>query len=261
MAPKFEIKGKLKPSKQQHLADTIPRSFATSTFDTQERNYLPEPLIKGRHKKPTIEGLITEDTIDKEFRRTDTYFEYSSEQQRVLVSWILEEASKVFAITVQCHLEPQYLLWSMMNFCNNEFTDKCLPIEEPKAAIQNNSQRPVTAAFDPDLWSELRHDEFFQQQWSCLAPVFILGKYEYDLRAQCILPFKKASMGPRGGSFSSVYKVIVHRDHQKRHPSREVSLPYLHYPRVGLRKALGCHQADNDPKEHKSAGDRESLGN
>jgi hypothetical protein len=55
--------------------------------------------------------------------------------------------------------------------------------------------------------------------------VFVPDQYEYDLLSQYILPFTRVvDTDARGGSFSSVFKVVVHPDHQQRHPSHEVSL-------------------------------------
>jgi serine/threonine protein kinase len=212
----FEIKAP-KTSEQHYLADIISKSFATSTFDTQERPYLPEPCIKAR--------LVTKKTVEKEFRRAPLFSEHPAEALETVVSWVVDVASKVFAITVQCHLNPDFLLISMLNFYQEEFEDSDLPIEDPRACDLVSGRPPRSRAFKADIWTDQRHDEFFHFQWTCLAPVFASNQYEYDLRSQYILPFERAlDSKVRGGSFSSVFKVMVHPDHQQRHPSFDVAI-------------------------------------
>lgn len=208
--------------KQQYLADTLPRSFAKSTFDTQERKYLPYPSIE-KTEGTASESIISTDTILREFRREEKFNQYTDDDQNSLVSWVSRNARKVFATTIQCQLDPRFLLLSMVNFWHHDFTDENLPIEDPSAYPKGRSRLPKPAAFHERIWPEFKHSEFFTKQWICLAPVFTSNKYEYDLRSQCILPFERADTGPRGGSFSSVYKVIVHKAHQERHSSCEVS--------------------------------------
>lgn len=210
---------------QPFLADVISKSFAISTFDTQERHYLPAPCIKGRASGQGSDGLVNKIAVERELMRAPQYQSYSADTLTDLLDWIVSDASKVFAITMQCHLDPNFSLKSMINFYNTEFDDGALPIDDPRALLSNNSRHPRTEAFSAEIWLDQRHEEFFHFQWSCLAPVFVKEKYEYDLRNQYILPFKKAiDTGPRSGSFSNVFKVTVHEDHQKRHSSLEVGL-------------------------------------
>jgi hypothetical protein len=210
-------------SEQRYLVDTISRSFVTSTFDTQERLYLPESCIKGRLATPAIDGLVTIASVEKEFDRATMYNEYPVEALETVVTWIVNNASRIFTISVQCHLQPDYLLSAMLNFYNVGFSDAYLPIDDPRASDPNAPRAPRADAFNADIWEDSRYYQFFEIQWRCLAPVFTLDRYEYNLPSQCILPFKKAlDTDPRGGFFTSVFKVIVHPDHQQRHPSLEV---------------------------------------
>jgi len=212
-------------SVQLHLADVISRSFAISTFDTQERYYLPAPCIKGSTSLQGSEGLVNKKVVERELVRAPKYNSYAADTKAELVDWIVSDASKVFAITVQCHLDPVFFLKSMINFYNSEFDDASLPIDDPRALADGDPRPPRPEAFPADTWLDQRHDEFFQFQWTCLAPVFVKEEYEYDLRSQHILPFKKAiDTNPRSGSFSSVFKVTVHEHHQERHSASEVGV-------------------------------------
>ncbi|KAH7095139.1 heterokaryon incompatibility protein-domain-containing protein [Paraphoma chrysanthemicola] len=206
--------------KEQHLADVIHKELTTSTFDTQERRYLPETCLKAH--------IVTNETVEEELHRAPQFKKYPPQVRSAFVSWIVNAAPRVFAITVQCHLNPDYLLGSMLNFCKVEFADKALPIRDPKGTDLQSGRPPRSSAFEKKLWTDQRHDEFFDFQWSCLAPVFEPARYEYDLWSQHILPLKKAlDIKERGGSFSKVFKVAVHPDHQQRHSSLESPDPNL----------------------------------
>lgn len=210
---------------QHYLADVIARSFAISTFDTQERHYLPAPCLQRHSATQSGGGLVTKTAVERELRRAPQHSSYPLD---TIVEWIVGDASKVFAITVQCHMDPEFFLASMINFYNVYFDDEALPIADPRATDPRAPRPSRSEAFPSHIWADQRHDEFFQFQWTCLAPVFVAEQYEYDLRSQYILPFQKAlDTDPRSGSFSSVFKVTVHKDHQKRHSSTEVSLESL----------------------------------
>jgi hypothetical protein len=215
----IEIKSVKVQKKQQHLAEIITRKFATSTFDSQKRPYLPEPCIK--------DCIVTMKTVEGELSRAPSHSQYEAEILRDVSSWVVAYASKVFAITVQCHIDPDDLLTSIITFYNADFEDDSLPISDPAAPDSESDRPPKTKAFQSETWSDQRHDEFFEFQWRCLAPVFVREHYEYDLWSQCIMPFTIVQgTVPRSGSFSSVYKVVVQPDHQQRHSSLEVSLFY-----------------------------------
>ncbi|KAH3959712.1 hypothetical protein HBH64_022360 [Parastagonospora nodorum] len=213
---------------QEYLADNLSRKFATSTFDTQERQYLPEPCIKGHSSNPAIEGLVTKASVEREFRRAPDSNGYTFEELEAVIDWVIAVASKVFVIAVQCHLrDSNFLLGSMLNFYTNDFEDEALPINDPRASDGRN-RPPRSAAFNAEFWTDQRHDEFFQFQWTCKAPVFTSSCYEYDLPSQCILPFRRVvETQPRGGSFSHVFKVVVHQHHQQRHASLEVAIKQI----------------------------------
>ncbi|KAL5120319.1 hypothetical protein ACEQ8H_001877 [Pleosporales sp. CAS-2024a] len=181
-----------KASRQGYLADVIKATYQTSTFDTQDRHYVPEPYIKGQMKPPAIiGGLVTKDNVTREFKRAPSYIEYEPDDLERVVEWVVESASRLFLITVQCHLqEPDFLLWSMINFLENKFEDKDLPISSPRTN-GNDELLPRTAAFAEKFWQDQRYEDFFYFQWTCLVPVFIPEKYDYDLPSHSILPFTR----------------------------------------------------------------------
>jgi hypothetical protein len=226
---KIPIELKLPDLPEQHyLADIISRSFAISTFDTQERNYLPASCIKGRDSPKDSNGIVTKVVVERELIRASNHESYSVDRLAELVDWIVSNARKVFAITVQCHLDHDFFLRSIINFHKYNFDDGALPIDNPKALVDGIPRPPRPEAFPAKIWLDQQHNEFFQFQWTCLAPVFATGQYEYDLPSQCILPFQKvADTAPTFGSFSSVFKVTVHGDHQKRHSSPEAGLSFV----------------------------------
>jgi hypothetical protein len=171
--------------------------------------------------------------VERELRRAPAQDQYDTTVLNIVSTWVVTHASKVFAITVQCHDDPDDLLASILTFYNEEFEDKDLPINHPRAPNNESDRPPRPPSFPPNIWTDQRHDEFFQFQWGCLVPVFEPSQYEYDLWSQCIMPFTTVQgTVPRSGSFSTVYKVVVHPDHQQRHSSLEVC---LFYPDSSLR--------------------------
>lgn len=221
-APKRRIRLSLKAPTtvdQWYLADIIPRYFETSTFDFQERQYLPDPCIK--------EHIVTMANVYREFSRASDCSQYNTEDLAAVSSWVVEAASKVFAITVQCHLDPNYLLLATLNFYQEDFDDKQLPINDPRVPHAESIPPIRPSAFTQAIWSQQRYHEFFRFQWSCLAPIFVPDRYEYDLPLECIMPFKRVKdTDPKRGAFGSVFKIVVHTDHQQRYSALEVQSFY-----------------------------------
>ncbi|CAO2653752.1 Nn.00g031630.m01.CDS01 [Neocucurbitaria sp. VM-36] len=196
------------------LADQIPDLFATSTFDAQPRDYLPEPRIK---------ALITQAAIETELKRDQGYFEYDESERKELVDWIFTKSRKVFAITLQCDPPPSILLESMFQFQEDDFDDDSLPIKDPKShSAVAPPLRP--AGFNSTLWSDFKHYKFYKEQWTCLAPIFTPERYSYDEPSECIFPFQVDDGLPKVGAFSSVYRVRIHDDHQSNPKLREVAI-------------------------------------
>ena len=147
----------------------------------------------------------------EELKKGDVNDDWEQEDVEEIASWILKSAIRVYVITLQCGHTPEDVLEAMDHFERLGFADNHLPIEDPKSEPTPSRHE----AFENSIWGDFRYGQFFDKQWHCLAPVFHPGKYTYDLSAQCIMPFEKSSAGTTGGAFSSVYRVRVHRDHQK----------------------------------------------
>ncbi|KAH7398564.1 hypothetical protein BKA66DRAFT_483928 [Pyrenochaeta sp. MPI-SDFR-AT-0127] len=197
------------------LADQILPLFVKSTFDEQPRDYLPEH---------SLEELLTEGKIEDELKSGNTDQEIDEEEIQELTSWISNHALKVFAITLQCDGSPVFLLQAMLQFKDCNFNDKCLPIKDPRSF----PALPRPEAFEDDeLWSDFKHNKFFKEQWICLVPVFGPQTYDYNLSAQCILPFTKRDVGAKGGAFSSVYRVHVHECHLKHRWSQDIAIKQI----------------------------------
>jgi hypothetical protein len=196
------------------LANKIPASFASSTFDGHRPEYLPDSCVK---------NLITQTTVDDELKQINHSYPWFNDQKRTqLAVWIEQHAKKILAITLLCDLEPSMLIMAMSYFKKFGFTDDCLPIDNPKTWDSN--QRPVRRqAFDARIWEGLKISRFYKEQWCCLAPVFSPARYEYDLPLHCILPFIKTGTPPKKGAFSSVHRVEIHEDHQRHPHLRHVS--------------------------------------
>jgi hypothetical protein len=72
-------------------------------------------------------------TVEGELSRAPSHSQYEAEILRDVSSWVVAYASKVFAITVQCHIDPDDLLTSIITFYNADFEDDSLPISDPAA--------------------------------------------------------------------------------------------------------------------------------
>jgi hypothetical protein len=169
------------------LANRIPQSFATSTFDGHQPEYLPESCVR---------DLITQSTVEDELKQIDHKIPWFNDWKRTqLAIWIEDAARKVLAITLLCDLEPSMMIMAMSYFKKFGFTDDCLPIDNPKT--WDSDQWPVRRqAFDARIWEGLRISRFYKEQWCCLAPVFSPACYEYNYRSgkSELLPIKERSV-------------------------------------------------------------------
>ncbi|KAF2677147.1 HET-domain-containing protein [Lentithecium fluviatile CBS 122367] len=131
-------------------------------------------------------------------------------QKNGLISWIHENARKIFAITVQCRLEVTYLVLCMLHFQQCGFKDTRLPVGNPRPP-DKMSQPPVPPEyFHEDIWSRSMMYDFYDKQWKYLAPVFTPNQYNYNLSPACILPFTSRSGQPKAGPFGTVHRVKIH---------------------------------------------------
>lgn len=187
---------------KQTLADQISNLFDKSTFDDQHRKYLSQGCLR---------KIITKTSIIQELHARNQQNQFDTEEIEELSSWFFENAIKIFAITIQCIGTSADLLQALSQIEFSEFKDENLPIDDPKPS---NMPPPLRhEAFNDPVWTDFRYYEFFEKQWNCLVPVFLPEKYGYDLAAECIMPFERQDHINKGGAFSSVHRVRVHKDH------------------------------------------------
>lgn len=199
---------------EEDLENKIVRVLSESKFDARDHHFLSHNLI---------EDLIRPQTISQELGFEDEEDENDGEplsltqSEQDLVDWIDSEAKKVFATTVQCGVGQNKLRASMEAFRENGFNDKALPVSNHR----DTPKRDLPLHFPPKIWTPKRRHSFWEHQWKCLTPVFAEKDYNYDLDAECILPFIWKDEEYKQGAFSLVYKVKIHPAHQK-HEHHEV---------------------------------------
>lgn len=184
------------------LVGTILGRCVLATFHDPDRQYLPENAIK----EVVVQAAIEQELDKVEIYSKEFAAKWNRRRRSELATWIRQKAPKLFVITIQCDFDPSRLLLAMAIFRKCRFTDKSLPV------VDNPTSQDV---FSSQVWSELKILNFRDNQWKCLAPVFVQRKYGYDLKAQCIFPFTSDGAVPKDGAFSSVYRVTIHKDHHE----------------------------------------------
>jgi hypothetical protein len=181
----------------QTLSDRIIDRYVKSTFDPEDKQFLPEGCLQ---------ELVTVDTIIEELR--DNYpgsQDVNREDPTIqrLVRFILEKAMKVFATTVVSGYRGGHLGYSMFECMKMDFTDDSLPV----------TYDDIVKRFG-DKWAKTMIHNFFTEQWRFLVPVFSNENIKIDLKPNHILPFiERVSFG-KEGAFGQVFRVQVHPRHQ-----------------------------------------------
>lgn len=205
-------------SRKQSL-DRLIESREKSNFHDPEQVYYP---------KDNTRQLITTTSIEKEFKKSTKAFSFLEDDdeddnkafyqkfesyhqkhaQEELAGWVSNKAHKTFATAYVSGLRPLDLLAYMVTFRNAGFTDEDLPSEAVQKATLGSGMSPA------------REQDFCDQRWKFLAPVFTPQQYDYNLPSSCIFPFTKDATMSRKGAFGMVSKVKVHSEHQ-RHPNMQ----------------------------------------
>lgn len=215
------------------LVDRIFDEFSESDFHDQKEQYLPNgafstlinqhSITSELHK---VKGELTKPLAGKS-KRAILKICHPASNREELASWILQNAARVFAITLQCELEPISLVFAMSLFRHHNFTDRKLPI--PDLAPDSRTFPPNLCGGDVKLWSRGRIRNFYDNQWKYLVPVFSTLRYDYNLLFNnYIFPFTRVDATPKTGAFSFVHKIRIHHDHQK-HPNMELVRSVLIY--------------------------------
>lgn len=179
----------------ESLADLVLGEFVATDFDDRKDQFLPE----GR-----LSVLVTEQSV-----RHELGMDNADNLDVGLISWILDEAKKVFAITIIIGVK---LKRAMKAFHMLRFGDDMLPIEEP--GLERSGNGAVSKMFNPHIWGKARKRAFYREQWSMLAPVFRRNQELTSLPAQSILPFTWVNKATSEGHFSRVFEVLLHPSHQ-----------------------------------------------
>ncbi|KAM0208124.1 hypothetical protein ACHAQI_007133 [Fusarium lateritium] len=135
-----------------------------------------------------------------------------------VITFILKEAHKVFAIWVLVGLKGLKLYATMELFRANSAQDNDLPLEEdriPSFTISNACHENVClVADDVEFCDEDDIYRFRQMQWEFCAPVFHCMKENHDLNEAAILPFtEKHLTSANEGAFGEVLKYTIHKCH------------------------------------------------
>jgi hypothetical protein len=173
------------------LANRILLASQESHFENSTRLFLPEGCLK---------DLVTQDTVCRE---TPKLLEASNKS---LLEFILNRATKVFAIAVVCRIQNDDLCTVMKKYRKHNFCDASLPLD--------NEFRKHHPAFHSRFWGPFMLNEFYEKQWMFLSPVFSSKEFVYDLARSSILPFIwNGSMVMEGYSSRRVYEVEIHHSH------------------------------------------------
>jgi hypothetical protein len=162
------------------LRSRLKKSQKRSTFEKTPHKFVPEGII---------DKFITEKAIQELLCIQDPKSE--------LVQFVKLRAKKVFAIAVYSNLEKT-LTKVMRWFKKTDLDDDDLPI-----APHSDGSKTT--------WRE----DFLDNQWIFLAPVFFTTQYSHDLNEAHILPFVAKSVDFGRGSFGVVSQYDIHMNHLK----------------------------------------------
>ncbi|KAF4816418.1 putative cell division protein kinase [Colletotrichum siamense] len=193
------------------LGDDFLFHLKRSMFDTKQ-DFLPEGYL---------DRFITRQALKDDLFVDKAGFDAKDER---LIDFITTSAKKVFA-TAYCALGSggSALLPTMMYFHSIGFSDKALPIDDLRTVEPTrNAQTEVPFPFNRNrnmilrrTWAPMRIRNFYQTQWMFLAPIFERGHFHHVLSSHVVLPFVWVSKVTKGGRFSKVYEVEIHKSHQR----------------------------------------------
>ena len=188
------------------LEEILATSCVMSQFEKTPHLFLPQRKF---------EAIVTREII-----RSTLYGESDSEDE-ALINYFVNDARKLFAITVLTGLSmPEYLIQAMCLFKDRGFSDDDLPIED-LLSVENEqtsaNRKPVdlsthTLGGIGEPWTSARIHTFYHEQWKLLAPVFSMDEANDDLGIHTI-PFIAKNEEVCEGSFGYVRRYRIHSDH------------------------------------------------
>ena len=158
----------------------------------------------------SLEQILNRDAVRAAL--SDPSFGIPSHKWENTTQIVIAEARIVFAILLELRLEGNF-----HQFIENEILDRQLPVDEKNLG---------------DVLSFEGAREFTRRQWEYLAYNFRKGLYRRKIRSEIILPYiEEKVIG--GGSYSTVYEVLVHSAHQGfgRNTSANVRNKFYHTSR------------------------------
>ena len=166
----------------EKLRDLLHSRKAKVAGQRQQR-FLPEGSLDQILQEIDLSDLLCSSPFRVDHHKVDS-----------VVETVFTEGRKVFAILVDIKLE-----YALMRFIEYGLLDRILPIVEEKK---------LDSVLHPH-----ERDEFMQRQWEYFAHKFSKRMYSQRLSREHILPYvDQTEIG--GGSFSTVYDVLVHPAHQ-----------------------------------------------
>ncbi|KAK3361555.1 heterokaryon incompatibility protein-domain-containing protein [Lasiosphaeria ovina] len=180
------------------IDDRIEAALELNSFPHEEARQLFLPADK-------IDSLITAHAILEKMPDL-----FDSQDGAELVSYILKNAKRLFAITaIDTDFDPKELKLVLTRFKQFGFDDDSLPILDPR-----NLGPPTPAAFS--IWSPERLYIFYSRQWLFLAPVFSDEVFLYHARRGDVLPFVCSSETPTfNENLGDIFEAGLHQAHWK----------------------------------------------
>lgn len=130
-----------------------------------------------------------------------------------LLEYVMQRAFKIFLTLVQCGCKDD-----IAQFNQSGLSDEDLPFfldsSDGNIVIKSGpSSRPLKLP----AWGFAAREEFLNQQWRFLAPVFTAESLDHKLDAECPIPiFNLDPPSPeKVGLFGSVREIQLHSSHQK----------------------------------------------
>lgn len=161
------------------LRELLRNAMQWSEFSRTPNRFVPDG---------TVDRLINEMAV-----KTSMRIDKPSAEENELVTWILADAKKTFAIAL---LAGVNLNEAMRWLKRNNISDKDLPILKRT-----------------ELWRQSWRLDFYEQQWTFTAPIFSTMRDIHNLEEAHILPFIEKLSAVGEGSFGEVSKYVLHKNH------------------------------------------------
>ena len=168
---------------EQSFRRSLSNAKKMSAFEKTHSYFFPEGVLS---------GLITVKTI-----RDVLNIANPTPAEDELIDFIKMRAQKAFAIALWAKVKNPKKM--MAYFKSNKLDDNDLPITDPKSPMSKRS------------W----FDDVTEHQWKFYAATLLTAKYDQVLQESCILPFMSKVGDDVRGSFGSVSKYLVHRNHME----------------------------------------------